>query len=152
MKIRTEISEDGQEEIIIRCPQRTEKIKSIETALERLILSHQEMLLYLSGAEYYVPTDDILFFESGNGKVYAHTRERMFTTDRKLFELEAVLPPHFARISKSTIANVMKISSLRRDVVGTGEITFKGCEKKTYFSRGYYKILRDKIDEMRLGK
>ena len=152
MKIRTEISKDGQEEIIIRCPQRTDKIKSIETALERLILSHQEMLMYLSGTEYYVPTDDILFFESCDGKVYAHTREHMFTCDSKLFELEGVLPLSFARISKSTIANILLISSLKREVVGNGEITFKGCAKKAYFSRGYYKILRDKINEMRLGK
>ena len=38
------------------------------------------------------------------------------------------------------------------DVTGNGEITFKSCEKRAYFSRGYYKKLREKIDEVRFGK
>lgn len=152
MKIRTEISQNGEEEIIIRCQSRTDKIKEMEAALEKLILTNQEMVLFLSGTEYYVPIDEILFFESCDGKVYAHTRERMFTSDYKLFELEGILPISFLRISKSTIANILLISSLKREVVGNGEITFRGSEKKAYFSRGYFKLLRDKINEMRLGR
>ena len=115
-------------------------------------MSEREMTLQLSGTEYYVPIKEILFFEAFNGKVYAHTVERMYMTPYKLFELENIMPSSFVRISKSTIANIMLITSLRREIVGNGEISFRSCEKKAYFSRGYYKVLRDKIDEMRLGK
>lgn len=152
MKIKTEICDGGDEEIIIRCRSKTDQIKNIEAILENLIVSDREMALHLSGAEYYVPIKDILFFEAYDGKVYAHTKDRMFTAGYKLFELDNILPSSFVRISKSAIANIMLISSLRRELVGNGEITFKSCDKKTYFSRGYYKILKDKIDEMRLGK
>ena len=152
MKIRTEISDDGQEEIIIRCRTRTDQIKNIESMLEELISSEREMTLHLSGVEYYVPLREILFFEAYDGKVYAHTKDKTFTCEYKLFELENILPSNYVRISKSAIANVMMISSLKRELVGNGEIGFKGCDKRTYFSRSYYKILRDKIDEMRLGK
>ena len=110
----------------------------------------REMVLYSSGAEYYIPFCEILYFESNDGKVYSHTARSVYTTDRKLFELEEVLPPSFVRIAKSTIANVDLVSSLRREMVGNGEMYFKNSEKKVYFSRSYYKTLRDKIQEMRL--
>ena len=152
LKIKTEICTDGEEEILIRCRSKTDHIKKIASVLENLLVSDREMVLYLSGAEHFVPLRDILFFEALDGKVYAHTNERMFTCDHKLFELESILPSYFARISKSNIANIMLVASLRRELAGNGEITFRNCDKKAYFSRGYYKILRDKINEMRLGK
>ena len=152
MKIWTEICNDGQEEIIIKCRARTDQIKNIEAVLENIVAADREMILHSSGVEYYVPINEILFFESYDGKVYAHTKDKNFTCEYKLFELENLLPSSFARISKSTVANIMQISHLRRELVGNGEIGFKGCDKRTYFSRGYYKILRDKIDEMRFGK
>ena len=120
--------------------------------LENLVTTDREMILHSSGVEYYVPIKEILFFEAYDGKVYAHTSDKNFTCEYKLFELENILPSSFARISKSTVANVMLISYLKRELVGNGEIGFKGCDKRTYFSRSYYKILRDKIDEMRFGK
>ncbi len=152
MKIKTEICPDGEEEILIRCQRKTEQIRHIEAILENLLASDREMVLTLAGTEYYVSVREILFFESFEGKIYAHTKERMYACEYKLFELETILPYFFVRISKSSIANVLEITSLRRELVGNGEMTFKDCSKKTYFSRGYYRVLRDKIDEMRLGK
>ena len=96
-----------------------------------------------------MPTSDILFFETVDGKVCALTSDRMYTAHNKLFELENLLPSSFVRISKSAIANVMKISSLSRELVGNGEIAFYKTEKKTFFSRAYYKILKDRIEEIR---
>ena len=152
MKIRTEICDDGQEEIIIKCRARTDQIRNIEAMLENLVATDREMILHSSGVEYYVPIKEILFFEAYDGKIYAHTKDKTFTCEYKLFELESILPSSFLRISKSTVANIMMISYLKRELVGNGELGFKGCEKRTYFARSYYKILRDKIDEMRLRK
>ena len=152
MKIRTEICDDGQEEIIIKCRARTDQIKNIEAMLEGLVAADREITLHSSGVEYYVPIKDILFFEAYDGRIYAHTRDNTFVCEYKLFELEDILPSSFARISKSAVANIMLISHLKRELVGNGEIGFKGSDKRAYFSRSYYKILRDKIDEMRLGK
>ena len=152
MKIKTVISADNEEEILIRCKSKTEQIKRIESILENLLICEKEMVLTIAETDYYILINDILFFESFDGKIYAHTKNRIFTCKHKLYELEAILPSIFVRISKSTIANIMTITSLRRELVGNGEITFKDCGKKAYFSRGYYKHLRDKMDEMRLGK
>ncbi|MBQ8383121.1 MAG: LytTR family transcriptional regulator [Clostridia bacterium] len=152
MKIRIEIAEDESEEIVIRCRERTQEVKLIESVVENILKGGSELTLTIGSREYYVPKGEILFFETYDGKVCAHTRDRMYQTGYKLFELEELLPVYFVRISKSVIANVRQISSLGREITGNGEITFKGCDKATYFSRGYYKILKDKIEEVRFGK
>ena len=151
MKIRIEICDGGEEEIIVRCHSRDERISRIEDALEGIVKSRRELSLYIGNTEYYVPIKDILFFETDDGRVCAHTSDRIYSTQYKLFELENILPSSFARISKSAIANVMRISSLTRELVGNGEITFSDSEKTTYFSRAYYKALRDRIEEIRFS-
>ena len=150
MKLRTEISEN--EEIIIRCRQRNDKIRSLEAAIEEALRGENEIVLTSGGTDYFVPKISVLFFESSEGKVYAHTRDKVYTAPYKLFELEALMPPSFVRISKSAIANIAEISHIHREIVGNGEIGFRGCDKKVWFSRAYFKLLQYKIDEMRLTK
>ncbi len=151
MKIRTEILPDGEEEIVIKCKDRTDRIMALESLIEKAVKSQGDIPLYISNTEYYVSKNDILFFETNDGKVYAHTKSRIFTSRYRLFEIEQIMPSYFIRISKSAIANTKMISSLKRELTGNGEIGFRGCEKKVYFSRGYYKFLHDKIEETRLG-
>ena len=150
MKIRTEISDS--EEIIIRCRERNDRIRSLEAAIEETLRGENEISLFSDGTEFFVPKISILYFESFGGKVYAHTRDRIYTAPHKLFELEGILPSSFVRVSKSAIANIAEISYLRREIVGNGEMGFRGCEKKVYFSRAYFKLLQYKIEEMRLKK
>lgn len=152
MKIRIEISDTGEEEIVIRCRERNETIALLEKTVEGIVRGGGELTLYLDSTEFYVPKEDILFFESLDGKVYAHTADRMFVTHMKLFEVEDCMPSYFVRIAKSTVANCKRISALRREIMGNGEIMFRHSDKKAYFSRNYYKILKDKIDEIRFSK
>ncbi len=151
MKIRIEISDSGEDEIIIRCRERDERTDAVERAIEAILKSRRELTLYIGNTEYYVPTTDILFFETVDGRVCAHTADAMYSAHLKLFELENMLPSSFVRISKSAIANVMKISSLSRELVGNGTVTFYKTEKKAFFSRAYYKILKDRIEEIRFS-
>ena len=151
MKNKIEIA-DQDEEIVIRCRERDALVQEIERALDRVLKGSGEMALYLAGTEFFVPKSDILFFESEGDKIYARTADKSYLTDYKLFELENVMPAYFVRISKSTIANVKAIASVRREVTGNGELTFKNCDRRAYFSRGYYKCLRDKINEVRFGR
>lgn len=152
MKVRIEISPEAEEEIVIRCRQLDERTERIREVIAELDRTSRELLLYIGNTEYYVEKSDILFFESGAGKVFAHTKDKMLRTEYKLFELEDVTPSYFVRISKSVIANVKLIASLSRELTGNGKITFKGSDKQTYFSRAYYKALKDKIEEVRFSK
>jgi DNA-binding LytR/AlgR family response regulator len=150
LKIRTEISDN--EEIVIRCREPSKLIRALESAIEVALRGENEITLLSEGTEYFISKSCILFFESSEGKVFAHTADAIYTAPFKLFELEELLPPCFVRISKSTIANVSEIAYLRRELVGNGEMGFRACDKKVYFSRAYYKLLQYKIDEMRLKK
>lgn len=152
MKIRIELSADTEEEIIIKCKEESEKINLIRAVLTNLIKGGSELKVFVGNTEYYVSKDDILFFETLDSKVYAHTKDKMYFTDARLFELEELMPSYFTRISKSAIVNVKQISSLRRELTGNGELTFKGSDKNTYFSRSYFKMLNDKIEEVRFSK
>ena len=151
MKIRIEICEDGEEELILRAHSRDERIRRIEDALGAIVKSSREITLYSGGTEYYIPLSEIIFFESSDGKVFAHTKDKTFSAHHKLFELEDILPSSFVRVSKSVIVNVRSIGSITRELVGNGVITFSDSSKRAYFSRSYYKIMKNKIDEIRLS-
>lgn len=150
MKVRIEISENESPEVIIKCREINDEVVRLQSLLTGQRGS--EMPLYIGDDEYFVPRKEILFFETSCGKVYAHTRDKMLLCQYKLFEIEEMMGVSFVRISKSTIVNVMQISSLHKDITGSGEIRFKNTHKTTYFSRGYAKILKCRIEEMRFGK
>ena len=150
MKVRTEISDS--EEIVIRHKAENDKAGAIKELVESALREGDTLTLCIDNVDYFIPKSEILFFESGNGKVYAHTKDAIYSAPYKLFELENMLPSSFIRISKSAIVNVLRISSMRRELVGNGELTFRDCGKTVYFSRAYYKLLQYKINEMRFTK
>lgn len=147
VKIRIEESEN--DEIVIRCKKQDSNIFRLAYEIEKF-LSNGELLLTIGNKEYYISPKDILFFETDGGKIFAHTDENMYETELKLYELEGKLPQYFVRISKSCIANIMKIDSISRNITGASEISFVKTNKIVYCSRSYLKMLKDKIKEMRL--
>ena len=79
----------------------------------------------------------------------AHTRDDVYETRRKLYELEELLGGRFQRISKSAIVNVDKVYSIKRNVTSSSAIEFQRTHKQIYVSRAYYKVLREKLEEKR---
>lgn len=109
--------------------------------------SKPSIQFFKQDTEYYLDLDAILFFESDNGRVYAHTANDMFFTTQKLYELENILPNSFLRISKSTIVNIQKIYSLSHSV-SSHLITFQNSHKQVYVSRMYYKVLKERRNHL----
>ena len=69
MKVRIEIDEELQkEEVIIRCQKFDDSIRR----LQELIAGHERevfcIVLRKNNTEYYIPTEDILFFETAEGR------------------------------------------------------------------------------------
>ena len=149
MRFRTEIRDECDEEIVIVCKSRSDKIKRLERVIENALGSDAEMILTLGDAEYYIKKSDILFFETSGGKVTAHTRERMYYSDSTLAFLESDLPECFMRVSKSCIVNLSEICAVSSGITGNGEVLFKESPKKVYVSRGYYKALKENIYRLR---
>lgn len=150
MKVKIEIDGDlPEEEVIIRCRQMDESILKLQAAVmdadggDRCISLKQEDTLV------FTPLKDILFFETEGKTVRAHTGNKLFNTEYKLYELEEMLPGYFMRISKSTIVNLNYIYSITRNLTASSVVEFTGSAKKVYVSRNYYKALIERLGEKR---
>ena len=149
LKIRIEMSEDVQEEVVIRCREITPEIIRLQQLLSGDFDRSNQFLLYKGDTEYYLNVNDIIFFETEGNAVMAHTKNDMYETRRKLYELEELSGGRFQRISKSAIVNVDKVYSIKRNVTSSSAIEFQGTHKQIYVSRAYYKVLREKLEEKR---
>ena len=148
-KVRIEVNPDAEEEIIIKCKNITDEVIAIQSAIANN--ENGELELTLGENTHFVKTNKILFFETSGTKTTAHTKERMYYSDLKLYELEERLPRSFMRISKSCIINVKAISSIRREITGICEAFFADTAKKVYISRSYYKAFKYRLNETRLN-
>lgn len=149
MKIRIEINEDVEEdEVIIRCREFNKSVQQIQNFV--LELSTQTSLtFYKNLTEYFLPLDSILFFETSDKAIDAHTIDDVYQIKNKLYELEEILPNNFVRVSKSTILNVSHIYAIERNLTASSVVRFNHTHKQVYVSRGYYKALRQRLFERR---
>ncbi len=64
----------------------------------------------------FIPLKEILYFESVENKVFFYTDGETYEMSAKLYQLEEKLQnSKFARISKSTIANLNKFRSIKQE-------------------------------------
>ncbi len=152
MNLITEISDDVKDEVIIRCKSMNDEVRLLQDVIANIIDQNAKLVLTSGDSEYFVPRNDIMFFESSDGRTAAHTADKMLYTEYKLYELEKILSSEFVRISKSCIVNCTKVASVDKNLAGASEIFFNDSHKKVWCSRMYYKIFREKMDEMRYYK
>ena len=101
MKIKIEIDEGlPEDEVLIRCRGLTEQISDVQKAVSEVINISQKFVFYRGNTEYYLTLDEISFFETDSDGINAHTRDNIYQTKYKLYELEELLPGSFMRISK----------------------------------------------------
>ena len=153
MKIKIEIDESLlEDEVLIRCRGLTEQVTEIQKAVSEVVNTSQKFVFYRGNTEYYLALDEILFFETDGDGINAHTRDNIYQTKYKLYELEDLLPGCFMRISKSSIVNTNHIYSISRNLTASSVVAFAGTHKQVYVSRYYYKPLVNKLEEKRMGK
>ena len=146
LKLRIEVSDDFEEdEVIIRCAQMNDDIQRIQAYIRNLV--SPKLVFYKGQQEYYLPLDEILFFETDCQQVYAHTVNDAFKVRHRLYELEDMLPRAFSRAAKGTIVNTARIYAISRNLTSTSQIKFTNTHKQVYVSRHYYKTLKDKMSE-----
>lgn len=150
MKITVEISENFiEDEVVIRCREYSDMVNRIQRAVGDVTTKETKMELFQDNKEFYIPIEEILFFESDGDVICAHTPSDIFVAKHKLYELEQILPWYFSRISKSAILNVRKVYSITKNITASSVVEFMGTPKQVYVSRAYYKPLKSKIEEMR---
>jgi DNA-binding LytR/AlgR family response regulator len=150
VKVRIEIEEGLEEnEVIIRSSRLDEGTQKIYNSLMELSKGSQHLMLYKGNVEYYLSLDQILFFETMDSCISAHTVNQVYETSYRLYELEEMLPGYFMRVSKSTILNINHIYSVSRNLTASSEVQFYNTHKQVYVSRYYYKSLKIRLDEKR---
>lgn len=149
MKIRIEIDEDIKEtEMIIKCKEITKEIQKVQQSISQLTVI-PKLIFYKGETEYYLPLDTILFFETAENNINAHTDQEIYHIKYRLYELEEILPNQFIRISKSTILNVNQVYSIEKNLTSSSSIQFYNSHKQVYVSRNYYKNFKQRLEERR---
>lgn len=150
MKINIELDSTLNEiELVIKTPDLNNDVALIKDLVEKALTKNQKIVFYKEDTEYFIPLNNILFFETDDSKVYGHTIDNFFEVKFKLYELEDIIPNHYCRISKSAIINIRAIYALEKSFSGSGTASFLNSKKEVHISRLYYKILKEKLREMR---
>ena len=153
MKIRIELDENLiEDEVVIHCASINEEVTKVQKAVSEVVNASQKLVFYKEDTEYYLTLDEILFFETDENGISAHTKKDVYRTKYKLYELEDILPGFFMRVSKSTILNTRHIYSINRNLTASSVVAFAGTHKQVYVSRYYYKPLISKLEEKRLKR
>ena len=64
--------------------------------------------------QYEIAVSDIFYIEAVDNKTFLYTKDKVYETRQKLYELEEMLlGKHFLRVSKSTLLNLMKVSAIK---------------------------------------
>ncbi len=131
---------EEEEELIIKCD-------SLDESLTKLINQFKgnkgKMNFYKEGRIVFVDPDEVLYFESVDDTVFAYTKDSVYETKSKLYQLENELPANiFFRASKAVIVNLDKIDSLMPVFGGRFEAVLQNGYK-IVVSRNYLNTLKE---------
>lgn len=143
--MEVEIKQIGPQErelVLIRCRRLTEEVREIEA----FVKSRQGSL---SGQrdekQYEVAVSELYYIESVDGKTFLYTRDAVYETPYRIYELESLLKPKaFLRISKSMLLNLMKIRSIQPAFNGRLTAVLNSGEE-VIISRSYVKDLKSAL-------
>lgn len=149
LKVKLETDPDNQEsEVIIKANKITPELERIYRKLQDESSHLDQITGVKDDKAYYLDINQILFFETADKQVMAHTINHSYAVKYKLYELENLLGGQFMRVSKSTILNLDQIYALTKSISNC-QIQFHHSYKTVYVSRRYYRKLKDKLNERR---
>lgn len=135
-------TDNGQEEVVItiKCKEKTAYIERLMAALymvdRQITVNRKEETLRLD-------LDDILYMESVDGRCFVYTREEVYETGYRLYEMEQQLGQYlFVRANKASIVNLKKIRSIRTYVNRRLLLTMENGEQ-LIASRQYAENIRE---------
>ena len=145
MEIKTRQIEDKPLTVIIEYP-------ILDTKTKRLIQKIESLDFMVSGNSkgkvFQVHISDIYYVESVERKTFLYTRDEVYMTDKKLYELEEMFrEAGIIRISKSCLVNVDMLYSIRQLVNSHLEATLLNGEK-LIVARTYLKSIKNILKEV----
>ena len=141
------ITEEKPEQVQIHCHEITEEVREIVS----FVKSRQGQLTGIQeGNQYEIPMPDIFYIEAVDNKVFLYTRQQVYETKQKLYELEEILTEkYFLRISKSILLNLTKVKAIKPALNGRFTAVLQSGEE-IIISRKYVpelkKALKGRVD------
>ncbi len=134
-----QVGRERKEQVLIRCHAVTEEVREIAA----FVKSRQGSLTGMKDSrQYEVAVSDIYYFESVDGKTFLYTKDQVYETSYRIYELESMLrPKNFLRVSKSMLLNLMKIRSIQSALNGRFAAVLLSGEE-VIISRSYVKGLK----------
>lgn len=131
---------DEEDEVIVKC-------NSLDEGIIRLLNNFksgkEKMTFYKDLKIVLVEPKDIFYFESIEDRVFAYTKDAVYESKSKLYQLEQELSPHdFFRANKAAILNINKIESISPAFGGRFEAILKN-EYKIIISRMYVSAFKE---------
>ena len=129
-------------EITINC-------NRITAEVEKLISMLRVMDLKLTGKKenqtYILDAAKVLYIDTVDKKTFFYTKNDIFETELKLYELEEQLAAlDFIRVNKSCVLNFNQIISIKADIDGKLLVTMSNQEK-LFVSRQYAPVIKNKL-------
>ncbi len=133
-------TDKSQPEVVeIHCHKISDEVKEIVA----FVKSRQGQLTgTIDDIQFEIPVTEIFYIEAVDNKTFIYTKDKVYQTKHKLYELEELLKnKRFVRSSKSTLLNLMKISSIKPALNGRFTAVLYSGEE-TIISRKYVPELK----------
>ena len=143
MKITIDKNESYKEpEVLIRCAVIDSEIQYIISAVS---IIGKNLAGEIEGETFFIPLGDIYYFESVDGNIFFYTDKKIYKCASRLYNIEEELKDtYFVRISKTSIVNLKKLKSIKRETNARLLGTLINGEK-IIISRGYVTEIRRKL-------
>lgn len=143
MKITILDKDSGSEdEILVKCsnlsPDIIRLLNSFKGGKDKLAVFKDSQIVVIEPKE-------IFYFESVDNNVFAYTKENVYESKSKLYQLEEeLLSKDFIRVNKAVVLNINKIAKLVPAFGGRFEAVLKNGYK-VIISRMYVPLLKEKL-------
>ena len=134
---------DEEDELIVRCDYLDESLTKL---INQFKTGKGKMNFYKDSKIVFIEPEEVLYFESVDDTVFAYTKDSVYETKSKLYQLEEELPAStFFRANKAVIVNLDKIDSLAPVFGGRFEAVLENGYK-VVVSRNYLSTLKELLD------
>lgn len=146
MKVTLQQIETGNEEVVIRYRQMTQRIEDIVQYLEG---KAEKLIVVRDGQQFLINLSDMIYLESVDGATFLYTQDAVYRTTLTLTLFASLYAEAGAfRCSKTTVINIYRISRLK-SMSGSRIDAAMDNGEHIIISRRYAKELRSVLKEGR---
>lgn len=136
------VDDKTQEMALIKA---TEKDAGIQSAIEILENGAATLSVMKDDKTYLLKVNAVYYIESVDKRTYIYSKESCYESKLRLYELEEILGPFFARCSKAMIVNLRKLKSVNAELGGRMNAELLNGER-IVIARSYVKEIKRRLE------